>query len=291
MILTKKVIIKITNKIITHYKNLGYDAKRYEYLEVDTEHLTRKSNVIVKVKCDICGNEKELPYQKYTKNIDNQNYYACSSKCSVEKYKKTNFDKYGVTHPLKSETVKEKYKQTCNNKYGTDYFFQTEEFKEKSKITCNEKYDCDYAMQSNEIKEKFKISLLEKYGVENVSYLDVIQEKIKNTKIKNNIIQPDHLMDDFHLYKRKVKNYTLQNKKELFENWNGYDYYDGEYIKNNFDLNCLDRKYPTIDHKISLTYGFNNGIDPKIIGNIDNLCITKKYINSEKGISNNFIKL
>ena len=41
---------------------------------------------------------------------------------------------------------------------------------------------------------------------------------------------------------------------------------------------------PSIDHKISIYYGFVNKIDPSIIGDIKNLCITKRSINKKKGI-------
>lgn len=40
--------------------------------------------------------------------------------------------------------------------------------------------------------------------------------------------------------------------------------------------------YPTIDHKISVYYGFINNISPEEIGDISNLCITKRWINSTK---------
>ena len=53
-------------------------------------------------------------------------------------------------------------------------------------------------------------------------------------------------------------------------------------ILNNFKLDHNDPNYPTIDHKISVYYGFKNSIDPNIIGSIDNLCITKRSINSSK---------
>jgi len=79
-----------------------------------------------------------------------------------------------------------------------------------------------------------------------------------------------------------VKNITLKYKRELFNNWNGIDYYDNECIKENLILNPLDRSYPTIDHKTSVLYGFLNDIPPEVIGDISNLCITKKHINSSK---------
>jgi hypothetical protein len=58
--------------------------------------------------------------------------------------------------------------------------------------------------------------------------------------------------------------------------------YDDEYIKNNFILNYLDDDYPTIDHKISVYYDFINKISAEDIGNIDNLCITKRIYNCIK---------
>ena len=74
-------------------------------------------------------------------------------------------------------------------------------------------------------------------------------------------------LEPFLLYKRVCRRITYKFKKLLFENWNGCDYYDGEYIKDNLNLN--NASYPTIDHKISIFYGFINNIEVEKIGNID----------------------
>lgn len=88
--------------------------------------------------------------------------------------------------------------------------------------------------------------------------------------------------NNYLIYRRRVKLLTNKVKMELLEEWNGYDYYDNEYIKENLNLHYNDRLYTTIDHKISVLNGFNNGLSPEFISNINNLCITKKYINSKK---------
>ena len=75
---------------------------------------------------------------------------------------------------------------------------------------------------------------------------------------------------------------TNKNKKHLFEKWNGFDYYDNEYIKNNFKYEPRSSNYPTIDHKTSIRYGYDNNINITNISSINNLCITKKKINSSK---------
>lgn len=76
---------------------------------------------------------------------------------------------------------------------------------------------------------------------------------------------------------------TIRNKKELFENWNGMDYYDNEYIKDNTNLDYNDPSYPTIDHKISILEGFKKSYTFEFISSINNLCITKRKYNNLKG--------
>ena len=57
-------------------------------------------------------------------------------------------------------------------------------------------------------------------------------------------------------------------------------------IHNNLLLDPNNKKYPTIDHKTSKSYGFLNNISPNVIGHINNLCITKRSINSNKNTKN-----
>lgn len=71
------------------------------------------------------------------------------------------------------------------------------------------------------------------------------------------------------------------NSGMSYKGW--YDYYDGEFIKNNLSLSGSSRLYPTIDHKVSTYFGFINNIEAVSISELSNLCITKRYINSMKG--------
>ena len=52
-----------------------------------------------------------------------------------------------------------------------------------------------------------------------------------------------------------------------------------------------NRNFPTVDHKISIVYGFKNNTPPEEISKIENLCITKRKINSSKShnIESDFI--
>ena len=121
---------------------------------------------------------------------------------------------------------------------------------------------------------------IEKYGYENPMSNDNIKNKMIKTKQKLGIYLNEIDRDDFVNYKLRVKSLTNKNKKKLFENWSGRDYYDNEFIKNNV---CNDKYYPTIDHKISTKYGFDNNITAEEISKLENLCITKRGLNSSKG--------
>lgn len=245
-----------------------------------------------------------------------------------EKTKKTCFEKFGYSNPLirpeiiesnrewmSSNEFKEKSKTTLMSNWGVDSFSKTEHFKkiiqdkkdlilEKIKKTFIEKYGVNHYSQTSdwkskylsnilEIGKKIRETCLEKYGVENVSQIKQVYDKIIKTKIENNQIIPESLLSDWDVYKKKVRKITNYNKKYLFENWDGLDYYDNENIKSYFSYSYTHRYYPTIDHKISVYYGFTNNIDPELIGGFDNLCITKRYLNSIKNklIEKEFIKI
>jgi hypothetical protein len=214
MIITEKVLMKITNRNRNFYKSLGYEVTE-EYCAISIRDLASSSHYEVDVRCAVCSKEKKLIYFKYLKNTELTDIYTCSNKCAMVKNQKTCMDRYGVLH-------------------------------------------------QNQVKE-------------NVN-------KILDTKVKKGLVSYD--FDDFKSYRRVVNNFTNKNKKTLFENWDGFDYYDGEFIKEYFKLDSNDRKYPSIDHKISVVYGYNNGIGPEEIASLQNLCLTKRKHNSFKSYLN-----
>jgi hypothetical protein len=196
------------------------------------------------------------------------------------KIKQTNLEKYGVEYTLQNKEVMCKVIKTNLEKYGTINVFQNEEIKDKIKDKLIENYGVDNPMKLQETKIKIAKTNLEKYGVEDCMKLIFFKNKMKLTRIANGNQVPDELLSEFYIYRRKVDNLTKINCVSLYEKWDGFDYYDGEYIKNN-DIN--DRKnYPSVDHKISVYYGFINNIPEEEIASLNNLCITKISINSKK---------
>lgn len=265
MILTKKLFIKMNFKHIEKYRLKGYICNNGDIVEIRIEDLSINSHMKILVKCDVCNKEKETKYQGYNKSFNNDGYYACSRTCGLSKQIKSNLEKYGVKNTTSLKLVQN-----------------------KMKITCLEKFGNEYALGSIIIKEKIKNTCLNKYGSNNVFGNKIIGNKAIDTKIINGFINSSENKTEFEKYKNIVRKITKLYKKELFEKWNGLDFYDSEYIKDNFKYNYNNRLYPTIDHKISVFYGYINNINPEEIGNINNLCLTKKYINSSKNIKINY---
>lgn len=255
MIKEKEVYVKIGSWNHSHYKKLGYDnVKKGNLVLVRVEDLTLSSHTKITAICEICGVEKQLMYKSYILNKENNNLYNCH-KCCYDLMKNSLKIKYGVENVSFIPDVKNKIR--IKNIENSE-----ERFIKRTKTN------------------------LERYGVENVFQNDKIIEecviKSRNTRILKGIWIDDKFLSPWIKYKKDVMRLTYRNKKILFENWDGYDYYDNEYIKDNYNLHYYDPNYPTIDHKISIKYGFDNNISIEEISNINNLCITKKRINTSK---------
>jgi len=255
MIHTKEINIKWNSYTKKYYINLGYKfTKLNDIFKIKIEHLQLNSHYIVDVECDNCHKKIKKDYKSYNNCLINKNFYVCSD-CRFHKTKMTNNEKYGVDNVSFLNNIKEtiRIKSINNSDIRTVKREQTNIIK----------YGCKNPFQNQQIIND-----------------NVIKSRI--TKIKNGRIISDEYFNEFELYKRYVNKLTYKNKKILIENWDGLDYYDGEYIKDNFKYDSRSSNYPTIDHKISIRYGYDNNIPVEQISSIDNLCITKKKINTSK---------
>lgn len=209
--------------------------------------------------------------------------YSMQADIIKEKARKSFLEKYGVDNPFKSKEIQDIIKTILLERYDVDNVFQSEEIKQKTKKSLIEKYGVDNPMKSKRIQEKAKLTMVEKYNVEYPMRNDNIKKKTEQTRIDRGLQSKPSDLTEFQKYRNKISNLTNKNKQQLFDKWNGYDYYDNSYIKENFNLHFTSKEYPTIDHKISILYGFLNKISPKEISSIENLCVTKRSINSKKG--------
>jgi len=275
MIITKNIEKKVTQYNLRIFKKFGFSIG--DIAVVDIKDWDRNSHEKVLVKCDICGIEKYNQYRQYMDSYEKYNLYSCSSKCSNFKNKKTCLERYGE----EDFNNNEKYKNTCLEKYGVDNVFKAIDIIDKIDTIKRNKYGSNLEL----VVDKMKITMFNKYGVDNISKLDKIKE-IKKYKMigMGNWYKP--YKNDYIKYRYRVDYLTKKNITQLLENWDGKDYYDNEYILPYYKLNCNNILYPTIDHKISVKSGFLSNISVEEISATDNLCLTKRTINSKKNSKN-----
>jgi len=175
-------------------------------------------------------------------------------------------------------------KETCLKKYGVDNVMKVQEYKNKMYITNLNRYGHMCSVQSESIKPKALKSIYKKLGTYNVFQSQEILNKVRIKKESKGLQSSNIQKTNFQIYRDLVDKLTRQKRKQLIDNWDGYDYYDGEYIKDNFNLKSSNNCYPNIDHKISCLYGFLNNISVEVISDIQNLCITKRINNIRKNV-------
>ncbi len=269
-----------------------------------------KKNITIMIKCEICDKKckdhkslgghigmahkikKEEYYVKYVKKEGEGKckHPDCSNtikfvslKTGYEGYKGESCSPHeycSVKCSSNDKIVREKADNTYLERYGNKNYRNLEQYKK----TNLKKYGVENPSSSPIVKEIRKNSLLEKYGVENIFQTETVKNDIKQfMEDSGRWLKDEDSRNSYLKYRQVVVRRTNKLREELFENWDGYDYYDGEYIKSNLSLRSNDKNYPTIDHKLSVRYGFENGIDFKKIADMENLCITKRYLNNQKG--------
>lgn len=237
-------LIKYTNHLNITY----FQQKLWHYLYEIKE----------KTKCEYCK-VNDNNYLNFRKGYRKFCSRLCQKRNSLKIIEKNDLEKYGC-RKFASTEYKNWQKEYNLEKFGVENIFT------KGSIGYN----------------KTRSKIKNDHGVENISQLKETKEKVRET---NEEVGKWLKKDQFKLFKeytKHVNRITKNNKIKLFKNWNGYDYYDNEYIKDYLKLDQTHKLYPTVDHKISIKYGYENNIDYNIIANINNLCITKKIINSTK---------
>lgn len=235
-------------------------------------------------KCPNCGNDIIYKSEKSLKQSLRKNSVCkiCMSKIISEKRKGVVFTE---EHKQKLSNKKLGIKLSDEHKknIGISITGKIRSAKSKIKYSESKKGDKNPAKRK-EVKEKIKNTMIKKYLLD-PTYKDKISKSlIKYFKNNPSYISYEEL-EGFQKYKNEVDRLTKRNKKILLKEWNGFDYYDNEFIKNNFNLHYNNSNYPTIDHKIPILYGYKNKFSTELISSIENLCFTKRKLNLKKGIN------
>jgi len=195
MLLSKKLNLVVTNSkdIFFLKKNNIENVKIGDSVLIDIEKLPLNSHRLVKVKCDMCGEHKEIKYQSYNRSTENGTceYYCANSKCIKKKREISVMKKYGVKNVFELEYIKEKIKTTNNNKYGVDNPLQSLIIRDKMKKTNLEKYGVENVFQNELIKNKIIATNQRKYGVSYPQQSAMIRNKYsslhKSSQVENEV--------------------------------------------------------------------------------------------------------
>lgn len=212
MIIDKVVNIKIGSKNLNHFINKNYNCKVGNEIEVNPTDLMNSSKVLINVKCDICGEEKQIEYRAYVKNTSKYPEYCCNTSCAKIKENKTKKEIYGDNY---EQTRVSNMKKTNKERYGNE---------NTSQIFRNEKNKDIFI---NELKEIYKE---EDFDYSKINYIN------NYTKIEiickehgTFVIRPTELLEGYGCRKCKIIKIKKENLKKYIERSNTihnnkYDY-------------------------------------------------------------------
>jgi hypothetical protein len=182
MIKNENIIVKISNKTFSYYREIYPFVKIGDVIEVTSLELQSGSNIKITGICDYCAKEKKISKKSYNLQTNNGRLkFTCSKKCSLIKSKETNLKKWGVENTFQSEEIKSRIKKTLIKKYGVDNPQKSIEIKKKSKMTSLDKYGFETPSMSDVIKEKVINTNMYKFGVKYPAQSDIIKGKMKKT--------------------------------------------------------------------------------------------------------------
>jgi len=104
-------------------------------------------------------------------------------------------------------------------------------------------------------------------------------KKSLETRKKNGRLITNH---DWKQYWKKCDYLTRKIRKQMLQDWDGYDYIDGKYIRENLSLHYTHRYYPTLDHVVPRSECFKQGLTPEEATSPNNLRWTTRKNNSKK---------
>jgi hypothetical protein len=106
--------------------------------------------------------------------------------------------------------------------------------------------------------------------------LDARMKKLIASKTKNGYCTPEHLLPEIAKYRKKVYYQTKKSIKNF-----------GHHITSIEDRGHIKGK--DLDHQYSILHGFQNNIDPKIIGHIANLRVITSQENRSKNCDSSIL--
>ena len=307
LILPQTVKVRIGVRTYKYYKEKGYEFEKCgDFIEVDVLDLPKGSGVKVKIICDVCGCESEVPYFYLNGNISNNVLIICgSNSCKNKKYENTCMEKYGVKNVAQLQEIQNKMKDTNLERYGAENPFGSKEIQNKIKDTNLERYGCEYATQSEEIKEKTRNTNNEKYGADYYTQTDEYKDRAKKTcqlhhgvdnpsqsqEIKNKKIETcrKHWGVDYPSQSDEVRSKTAETLKEKYGE-SIINISQVEEIKNKaLDSFQFNSTGPSSRAQRYINHILNGTLNKHICGSLADIYIEKENIIIEHDGSGHFL--
>ena len=233
MILKEIITIKVNSNHLKYYRNLGYEAKMSDTLDINSLHLPKGSHVRVNAECDKCGKIENIEFRGVRDKINFT--YECKSCIHKDRISKNGsvFRNPVLQRELSLRNNKkslDKRKETKLNKHGDENYNN----QEKKEETCLLKYGVRHTNQIPEIWEKIQKSSFRvcRYKDTDLTYqgdyeLDFLEfcesNSIKvnngpslsyNFNKKNRVYHSDFIIDDLNLIIEIKSTYTLNSDLE-----------------------------------------------------------------------------
>lgn len=118
MILTREIVIRISESNYQYYEDMGYETCLGEEIIIPIELLSKGSHHKINCKCDGCGKEKEVLFKNYVKYDNMWGEYFCR-KCSENKRKKSLRASHGCDYPIQNKKVLTRMRRTLTEKQNS----------------------------------------------------------------------------------------------------------------------------------------------------------------------------
>ena len=223
---------------------------------VRTEKIGTKYKFIHGRTCDICNKYFES-VKGNKKSITTKNNW-CSLECRKMYFKQTTSKIINCKHCNDILTISNySIQQYCNHKCYSAYV----------------------KLHPYEFDLHIKVNKMHRYS----NTLESIAKGIQTKKEKGLIQQwVDERNIEWKKYWKVCNYHTRRMRKVMLETWDGYDYIDGEYIKDNLSLHYSDKNYPSLDHIKPRSKCFEEGMTVRECCDPSNLAWTKRINNSKK---------
>ena len=251
MIKDIKVLIKVSNKNLKHYKRYYDNVKSGDSIYVSVDEIPSGSNVKVVGICDFCGSERHVSLKEYNNQTSFGNFgFSCSKKCSLHKTQRTLMDKFGVKSVFQLDFIKDKIKNTKNEKYGDEKYNN----RTLSESTCLKKYGVHHISMLDEVKKKKIETNIKNIGVEYPSQSQSIMNKMIKTNLQKYGVGNFASTD---VFKKIIKDKWFQKMSDKIDKFGSLIISDG----GNYTIKCskCDIEYDILNNLKNIR--IRNGFD------------------------------